>query len=191
MLYASTLYRCCCFAWFAFAAIWLITAFQTKRTVRKRPFGRQLPIRIAIWLGYVLLFTGLFGGPLNDRILRLRIAVEQAGLAVTLAGLAFACWARFHLGSNWSGTPAVKEHHELIRSGPYRIVRHPIYTGIIAGVLGTALVLGEIRGLISLVLVAIGFLATSRAEEQLMSEQFPDAYPIYKKKVKALIPYVW
>ena len=83
-----------------------------------------------------------------------------------------------------------KQNHELIRTGPYRIVRHPIYTGLLVMVVGTAMRIGQLRGVVSLALVTIGFWIKLRQEERLMMRHFPEAYPVYRREVKALIPFV-
>jgi protein-S-isoprenylcysteine O-methyltransferase Ste14 len=95
------------------------------------------------------------------------------------------------LGSNWSGTVTVKQNHELIRSGPYAIVRHPIYSGFLLGLLGTALSVGEARGLIALALAFVGWFVKARVEEQFMVEQFNGDYVRYIRDVKRLIPFVF
>jgi protein-S-isoprenylcysteine O-methyltransferase Ste14 len=94
------------------------------------------------------------------------------------------------LGSNWSGTVTVKQNHELVQSGPYAIVRHPIYSGFLLGALGTALSVGEARGLIALALAFVGWVAKTRVEEQFMVEQFNGDYVRYRREVKRLIPFV-
>ena len=98
--------------------------------------------------------------------------VQWAGFAVMVAGLGFACWARVHLGTNWSGVVTLKEGHELIRTGPYRNVRHPIYTGILIGFLGWAIVGGQVRGLIGMAVVWLSFYIKARREEKLLTQEF-------------------
>jgi protein-S-isoprenylcysteine O-methyltransferase len=95
------------------------------------------------------------------------------------------------LGSNWSARPTIKQDHTLVRSGPYRLVRHPIYTGILLALLGTAIYMGEIRALIGTVAALIAFKVKSLLEETFMTEQFGAEYTKYKQQVKALIPFVW
>jgi len=111
------------------------------------------------------------------------------GLVVLVAGLAFSVWARVHLGRNWSGNVTVKEGHELIRTGPYRYVRHPIYTGILAGVLGTAICSGTVRGALGLAIIAAALIVKLRAEEVFMRETFPGQYEKYREQVPALVPF--
>ncbi|MGH7689031.1 MAG: methyltransferase family protein, partial [Gemmatimonadaceae bacterium] len=97
----------------------------------------------------------------------------------------------FTLGRNWSGTVTVKENHELIVRGPYRIVRHPIYTGFTLGMLGTALVIAQVRGLIAMALIVCAWRLKWGVEERFMLEEFGERYADYKKRVSALIPGIW
>src|SRR6185437_13420947 len=112
------------------------------------------------------------------------------GLVFVAAGIAFAIWARIHLGRNWSGTPSIKKDHELVTSGPYRFVRHPIYTGIILALIGNVLVAG-LPWIAALILFGVIFLFRIPKEEGYMMQLFPDQYPEYRKHSKALIPFVW
>jgi protein-S-isoprenylcysteine O-methyltransferase Ste14 len=116
-------------------------------------------------------------------------AAYWIGVALVIAGLAFAIWARVHLGGNWSGTVTIKQGHELIRSGPYAYVRHPIYTGLITALLGTTLASGTVHAAIGLAIIAVSFVHKSRIEEGFMRETFPGAYQRYSAEVPALIPF--
>jgi protein-S-isoprenylcysteine O-methyltransferase Ste14 len=129
-------------------------------------------------------------GFLSIRLIPERSGIEWAGFCCTVAGCAFAVWARALLGSNWSSSVTVKEHHELIRSGPYAIVRHPIYAGLLLGIFGTALALGEVRGVIALALAMVALFRKARAEEEFLVNQFGITYICYCHKVKQLIPFV-
>jgi len=113
-----------------------------------------------------------------------------AGLALTVIGVAVAIWARLILGTNWSAVVTIKQDHEIIRRGPYSIVRHPIYSGGLLALLGTAIAFGELRGLIGLALIFIAWWMKSRLEESFMEEQFGAAYARYRRDVKGLIPFV-
>lgn len=117
--------------------------------------------------------------------------VAYIGVALTIAGIAFAIWARFFLGTNWSATPSIKQGHELVRSGPYAIVRHPIYSGFLLGLLGTAIYAGDFRALAAFGIVLIGLKWKSLTEESLMQQQFGAQYVDYKRQVKGIIPFVW
>ena len=133
---------------------------------------------------------------LGGELLRLRfvpdtVAVYTIGYAVTVTGAAFAIWARLALGSNWSGRPSLVAGHELVTSGPYAVARHPIYTGLVTGFAGTAIAIGEWRGVAGALLILTAFLLKIREEERFMLQAFPDAYPRYRSRVKALIPGVF
>lgn len=117
--------------------------------------------------------------------------VAWLGLAVTIGGCAFAVWARATLGSNWSSMVTVKQDHELILRGPYAVVRHPIYSGLLLALAGTTIAVGEIRAFIGLGLAFIGFLLKSAAEEKFMREEFSAEYARYSERVRRLIPFVF
>jgi protein-S-isoprenylcysteine O-methyltransferase Ste14 len=108
-----------------------------------------------------------------------------------VAGLLFAVWAREHLGSNWSRSVTIKQGHELIKTGPYAVVRHPIYTGILAGFLGTAIALSQVRGFIVFVLIFLILWLKLRMEEQWMRSQFGETYATYAHQTAALVPYLF
>jgi protein-S-isoprenylcysteine O-methyltransferase Ste14 len=105
-------------------------------------------------------------------------------------GLGFAAWARAHLGQNWSGIVTVKEDHALVRTGPYRAVRHPIYTGLLLALTGTAMAIGEWRGVLAVICALIGLLRKIQVEEKRMSENFPE-YSRYRQQTAALIPLLY
>jgi protein-S-isoprenylcysteine O-methyltransferase Ste14 len=176
-----------CFA--IFAVFWLVAAFSTKRTVERRGWWRISSI--IILLGYFLaraelLHTHWVNGFLWHRTLFTGVVAD----AIALAGLAVMLWARVILGRNWSGGVAFKEGHELVMSGPYRLVRHPIYSGLLLMALGWAVWRGRYSGFWGLVVLVLLFWIKARAEEQLMIQHFGDAYRGYKARVKALIPYI-
>jgi protein-S-isoprenylcysteine O-methyltransferase Ste14 len=178
-------------AWIAFLVIWLIAAPRTKRTARTQSGASRLLQGGLASVGAVLLFAS----DVSISELRLRIfpdsaALAYTGAALTFAGIAFAVWARFVIGRNWSGTVTIKQDHELIRGGPYAWVRHPIYSGVLLAIVGTALAVDELRGLIAIVLVSVAFGLKSRTEETFMLQQFGDQYRRYQQEVKALIPFV-
>lgn len=178
-------------AWFVFLAYWAIQARAVKSTARNEPFVARflkywLPLIVA-----VLLLQPIHGH--HDALLRLRFVPGTAwlpvlGMLLTWAGVLWAIWARMVLGRNWSAVVQVKDDHELIQHGPYRFTRHPIYTGLLAAFLGTALALGEWRGLLAFGIVALSFWFKLRLEERWMREQFGEAYVAYMGRVKALVP---
>jgi protein-S-isoprenylcysteine O-methyltransferase Ste14 len=106
-------------------------------------------------------------------------------------GFGLTWWARINLGRFWSGTVTLKADHTLIRSGPYSLTRHPIYTGLLIAVLATALDNGSLAGLIGFGFIMLGLVLKLRQEEQFLTGQFGAAYDTYKKEVPALIPGLW
>lgn len=113
------------------------------------------------------------------------------GAGVTVCGLLFAVWARERLGGNWSNSVTIKRHHELVTTGPYALVRHPIYTGILIAFLGTAIALSEVRGFVGLVLMFTAIWKKLRIEEKWMNSNFGEFYAAYARRTAALVPYLF
>ncbi len=176
--------------WCIFVVVWIVNASRTKRTVEQQSRASSLAHRIPLGAAWWLLIVPRWHPPLNWQILPRSPILQITGAAICICGLLFTLWARQTLAGNWSSDVTFKQDHELVRRGPYRIVRHPIYTGLLLMWLGTAIYIGQLRGVISLVLVAIGFWIKLRQEERLMLQHFPDAYPNYRRDVRALIPFV-
>ena len=177
--------------WIGWNIYWFVAARNAKPNRRRESRLSRLahitPLGVAIIL--IALPNGR-GGWFDARILPRGFAIYWTGVALLVAGLGFSIWARRRLGRNWSGTVTLKEDHELIRTGPYRWVRHPIYTGILLAFLGTAIALCEWRGVVATVLVAVAFLMKIRTEEGWMIETFGDDYRRYRTEVTALIPFI-
>jgi len=178
-----------CFA--VFALFWIVTAFSTKRTVRRSWFwGRWSLVVAAIVL--VLLRTGR--GNLDWLRIQLwprTLLIALLGDAVALAGLLIMLWARMVLGRNWSGGVNLKQDHELVMRGPYRFVRHPIYSGLLLLFLGWTIWGGYVRDFTGWAVALLLLWIKASAEEKLMTEHFGNGYREYKKRVKALVPYVF
>ena len=175
--------------WLAWLAYWVFAARDVKPVRRREPWAsRLLTVALTIPVALLMAAPGKWLPWLSARFLPDTMIVDWAGLLMVTAGLALAVWARTHLGRNWSGTVTVKEDHELVRSGPYAIVRHPIYTGLLFAMLGTAILLGEWRGLSALCFLSAAFLLKLRREERFMAESFPETYPGYRARVPALVP---
>jgi len=171
---------------------WVIGMFTGKRIARREGTGTRIVQFLIVVSAYELMFNrDLAIGFLGWRFWKPEIAVSWVGVALTAAGIAFAFWARFTLGRNWSGTVTVKENHELIMRGPYRIVRHPIYTGFTLGMFGSALVIDQVRGLVALALIVLAWRLKWSVEERFMLEEFGDRYADYRRRVSALIPGIW
>jgi protein-S-isoprenylcysteine O-methyltransferase Ste14 len=177
------------YLWTGFVIVWLLCAIRTKPTERRESLGSRLSYALLLFPGFYLLFAR----PVSPIWLRQPILPPDpwvTGLAVgiTAAGLLFAVWARLHLGGNWSGTVTMKVGHELVRSGPYRWVRHPIYSGLFLAALGTALERRQVRGFLALPLIYAGFSLKIRKEEQFMNTLFGAGYDEYRRTTGALIP---
>jgi protein-S-isoprenylcysteine O-methyltransferase Ste14 len=171
--------------WAAFWIYWLVAAFSTKRG--HIAWSRELRIRAVIAVVVLLLVRlGAFrGGHLNSDPWRAGL-----GLCLFTLGLGFAIWARVHIGRNWGGPMSQKDEPELVTSGPYRLVRHPIYSGILTAGIGTATALSW-TGLLAVVLAAIYFIYSATVEERYLTREFPDAYPAYRHSTKMLVPLIF
>lgn len=171
--------------WGAFWLYWLVAAFSMKRG--RVPWSRELRIRaVIVVIVIVLIRLGVF------RHRGLNTDPWRAGLGLVLSalGLGFAVWARVHIGRNW-GTPMTqKDEPELVTSGPYHLIRHPIYSGILVAGVGTAVALGWLW-LIAALLAGVYFLYSATVEERYLTEQFPDTYPVYKRSTKMLLPFIF
>ena len=177
--------------WLAFVAIWVIAAVSTKPTVYRETRAQRL--RYWVWLVsayFLLLYGPRLPYPLNLRIVPHVTPTALAAAALCLIGLAFAVWARVTLGRNWSGVVTLKEGHELIERGPYRFVRHPIYTGILTMFFATALALGHLAGFAATLLMFASFWIKLRDEEKLMLQQFPGQYTAYRQHTRRIIPFM-
>jgi len=177
--------------WLVFVATWVIGALSTKRTVYRETRAQRL--RYWVWLViacFLLLYGRRLPYPLNLRIVPAMAPPACAAAVLCIIGLAFAFWARVTLGRNWSGVVTLKEGHELVERGPYRFVRHPIYTGILTMFFATALALGHVAGFAATLLMFASFWIKLCVEEQLMLQQFPHRYAVYRRRVKRIIPFV-
>jgi protein-S-isoprenylcysteine O-methyltransferase Ste14 len=171
---------------------WVLAAFITKRTSRRQSAAASITYRIMAIAAYLLLFNShAHAGFLGIRFRPASALADSLGFVITIAGIGLCLWARFFLGRNWSSAVTVKKDHELIQTGPYALVRHPIYAGFSLATLGTALTLGEVRGLISVVLLVLAWRMKWGAEEAFMSQEFGEQYTEYRRNVHAIIPGIW
>lgn len=174
--------------WLLFVTVWMLAALTSKRTVRRQTSTSRIIQVILTALAFLLVFQPWRFGSVNVRFVAATSVSTFCGVVLTAAGISFAIWARFALGRNWSGTVTVKQDHELIRQGPYRIVRHPIYSGMLLALLGTAIGYGKVPCLIGVAIAFLGFWIKLKIEEQFMIEQFGAQYIQYRREVKAVIP---
>jgi protein-S-isoprenylcysteine O-methyltransferase Ste14 len=175
--------------WFAWVAYWWIAARSAKPTERRESPGSRLlhivPLTLAAWL----LWAQHAPGPwLNQRLLPWAPWEFWVGALLTALGLLFTVWARVHLGRNWSGTVTIKQDHELVDTGPYALVRHPIYTGLLVAFIGSALPRGDWRGMVAVLIAWAALWRKLKLEERWMAERFGERYDAYRQRVPALIP---
>ena len=177
--------------WLVFVATWVIASVSTKRTVYRETSTQRLRYWVLLVIAYLLLFYGRrLPYPLNLNVVPHLAAMAWTAAILCAIGLAFAIWARVTLGSNWSGVVTLKEGHELVERGPYRFVRHPIYTGILTMFFATALAQGHLSGFAGTLLMFASFWIKLRDEEKLMLRQFDERYTEYQQRVKRISPFV-
>ena len=179
--------------WGAFGILWLTAAFTSKRSVRIQSSGSRLFQGGLMILGIMLMTNfrhWVMSGWLTIHLMPVTLPVFAGGFLLTVAGLLFCIWARVVLGRNWSGTVTIKENHELIVRGPYQIVRHPIYTGLLFALIGTAFVDGYVRSFVGVLVIGFGLWLKSQTEEQFMVQQFGAQYIDYRQHVRALVPFL-
>jgi protein-S-isoprenylcysteine O-methyltransferase Ste14 len=176
--------------WLAWVAYWFLASRAAKPTERREPMGSRLlhvlPLLFAVWLLWAEKLPVSF---LNERLFPWAPSEFWAAVLVTALGLLFTVWARTHLGRNWSGTVTIKQDDELIASGPYAIVRHPIYTGLIVAFIGSGMARGELRGLLAVFIAWAALWRKLRLEERWMIERFGERYVAYCRRVPALVPF--
>ena len=177
--------------WIIFVVFWLLGAFSTKRTIYRESSSERARYWLVLVIGYFLVIkSSSLPSPLDWFVVPHTKLSAWIGAFLCVSGLVFALWARVILGRNWSGVITLKEGHELIERGPYRIVRHPIYTGILAMFSGTAIAMGYFGGFLGLLLVFVSFWLKLKREEDLMLKHFPDKYAAYQRRVKRIIPFL-
>jgi protein-S-isoprenylcysteine O-methyltransferase Ste14 len=177
--------------WLIFLAYWILARLRVNKMERQEPGGEVL----ARMLVMVLAFYLLWGrdprfGILSERFVPWRDWIFAAGTALTWAGVAFAIWARYHIAQYWSATVALRAGHQLIRTGPYARIRHPIYTGMLLAVFGTGLAIGRYRAVVAFALVLAGFIWKSKQEEKLLAGQFGEAFEEHRQRTGFFLPRV-
>jgi len=177
--------------WLGWLVYWWVASRDVKPTARQEGAGSRSLHVVPLAIAAALLFMSRSPiAVLGERFAPIGEWTFWLGAALTLAGLLFSVWARVRLGRNWSAYVTVKEGHELVTDGPYRFVRHPIYTGLLLGFIGSALALGEWRGIVAVALAVFALWRKSRVEEQWMRERFGPAYEDYERRVAALVPFL-
>jgi protein-S-isoprenylcysteine O-methyltransferase Ste14 len=176
--------------WAGWALYWFAAAFAAKPVARRESVGSRLAHLLPLAATALLLGLRPMPGWLGTRFAGSSAALELTATGLVAAGLAFAVWARIALGGNWSGTVTLKHDHTIVRSGPYRWIRHPIYTGLLLAIAGTALACGEWRGLLALAVVVPALWRKLRLEERWLEGAFGAAYAEYRATTWALLPYI-
>lgn len=176
-------------AWIVLCLYWAVSALRVKQMKSiAPPKVRAIQLLFLVPGGY-LLFVRHTQIPLMQRqVLPESAVVAVIGVALAWIGVAFAIWARYVLGSNWSSQVAIRENHELIQSGPYRLVRHPIYTGIIVATWGTAIAIGQSGGFVGVVLIILGLAYKSRQEELRLHATFGDSWAAHQQRTGMFLP---
>jgi protein-S-isoprenylcysteine O-methyltransferase Ste14 len=175
--------------WYALLAYWALSALRLKRIkVSEDPGGRLLHIGMMVLVFMLLYSPRLNLGLLGWRFVPDNALVENSGIFLTFAGAAVAIWARYSLGQYWSGRVSLKVDHQLIRVGPYAHVRHPIYSGLLLAMAGTALVVGEWRAVLGVLLGLAEFSRKAAKEEALLATEFGDQYQEYREQAGFLTP---
>ncbi|OWW23159.1 hypothetical protein B4Q04_22145 [Zobellia sp. OII3] len=179
--------------WLIVLTYWFVSGFTAKKVKSQEPILKRF---LFYWLP--LIVAGLLLGPtelfmhmlIRENFVEHTNFVGTIGLTICIFGAIMACWSRYRLGNNWSLSVQNKEDHELIQSGLYKIVRHPIYTGFLLLFIGNTIIVGDYRGIIAVLIVFISFWFKLTKEEKLLTENFGNQYLEYKKRTKALIPYI-
>jgi protein-S-isoprenylcysteine O-methyltransferase Ste14 len=175
--------------WLIWLVYWYVAGRNVKTTQRHESAASRAGHIVPLIIGVILLWSRRLPGDfLSGKIVPPSLTLFFVGVGVLAFGLAFSVWARVYLGRNWSGTVTLKEDHELVRGGPYRYVRHPIYTGLLLAFVGCAIARDEWRGVLAIAIIYAALWRKLKLEERWMIEQFGDAYRRFQSEVPALIP---
>ena len=191
------------YAWIAWIVSWMLAAGWTRRTSQRPPFGAELIYRLITLIGVALIFCtygwrtgeGVFVvGVLRPWYEPMRLWTPSDGaawalVALAVLGFAFCWWARIYLGRLWSGSVTLKDDHRIVDTGPYGLVRHPIYTGLILAALATAALKGTTINLVGAALFILGCWIKARLEERFLRTQLgAEAYDAYARRIPMLVP---
>jgi protein-S-isoprenylcysteine O-methyltransferase Ste14 len=173
--------------WSAIGLYWVAPKKASQSGERR--FHRFLRLLIGAATFSLLFWSSTGVGILGKRFESNNQAVAAAGFAVTLVGLSITAWARIHLGRYWSDRIVIQADHKLVRSGPYARMRHPIYSGVLLGIAGTALVVGEWRGVLALLLMLVNYAIKARREDEILADRFGHEFRDYEKHSGLLLPH--
>jgi protein-S-isoprenylcysteine O-methyltransferase Ste14 len=176
--------------WLIWATIWFAAARSVKKTIRREDDISRLTNSAPLFIAGVLLaFPRQWLGILGAGWHLVGFATYILAAVLVAAGLGFAIWARYHLGRNWSGVITVKEDHTLVGTGPYALVRHPIYTGLLVAIIGSAIARADLAALLAIACASFSIIRRVDIEERWMSETFGEAYARYRLETPALVPF--
>lgn len=173
--------------WNALLLVWLVMWFSMKRAKKSETAGERLQHVIPVVFAFWLLFQNYYAF-LNAKLFRQTPLLLWAGILLTTLGVGISIWARLSLGANWSGMVTLKQGHELIRKGLYRWVRHPIYTGILVGFIGTALIEGHARGWLGFLVLLLSFYFKARREENFLRQEFGEGFEEHLRHTGMFLP---
>ena len=177
-------------SWILFGVYWFVSALSAKKTEKREPSAERLGHMLLMAAGYILLFQRTDNwGILNHRFLPDAPWIAWLGAAITFAGVLFAIWARWNLGKNWSAAVTIKRGHQIIRTGPYAHIRHPIYTGMLIAIIGSAFAIGEYRGLLAFAIFLFGFYRKARKEEVFLAANFGEPFQEHKQHTGFFLPH--
>jgi protein-S-isoprenylcysteine O-methyltransferase Ste14 len=176
--------------WIVFVVYWAVAAMRTRRTQKRESAGSRYSVMVLLFTGYGLIFLSekIRTGVLHAQIVAPNAPFAMTGVVLTWLGIGLALWARWHLAENWSGRITIKEGHELIRTGPYAHLRHPIYSGLDLATIGTVLVINRWGCLMGAVLVIVAYWIKARKEEAMLSTRFGEAFQEHCRRTGFLFP---
>jgi protein-S-isoprenylcysteine O-methyltransferase Ste14 len=177
------------FPWVVFVVYWLVSAIKTRATREKESFVSRYAVLLIEIVGFALIFSHRAGiGFLANRVVPRNLVGPVVGAVLTWVGIGLAIWARYHLAEYWSARVTIKEGHQLIRTGPYARLRHPIYSGLVLAALGSAVVIDRWRCVFGVCLVVIGYCFKAKTEETMLTRQFGDAFREHQEYTGFLFP---
>ncbi|HTF80690.1 MAG TPA: isoprenylcysteine carboxylmethyltransferase family protein [Cytophagales bacterium] len=186
------LFKIATMVWVFTGVYWILAAFNIKAAQKKEDIKFRIFYMLFWIVPFLLTFFRVFPQALlYTRLYPAYVALEYTAFIGMLLGLGLMIWSRVALGRNWSGRIAIKEDHQLITTGPYAVARHPMYTGFIIAFFCTAILLGEVRGVLAFLILIVGILMKIQLEEKFVKQVFGHHYMIYSKKVKRLIPFIY
>jgi len=173
--------------WNALLIVWVVMWFGMKQAKKSETPGERLQHVIPVVLAFWLLFENYYV-ILNVKLIPQTPSLLWAGILLTALGVGISIWARLSLGANWSGMVTLKQGHELVRKGLYRWIRHPIYTGILLGFIGTAMIKSHARGWLGFAILLLSFYFKARREENFLRQEFGEGFEEHQRRTGMFLP---